>query len=168
MPCHNLSSFLETTLTPGNQIIHPGRVMGLFGNNNLRLLDAQPFFYAEMDKTSADNIEKLSNEVQMIKYAILARFPELNLDSVIPIGPRIISQYGDDVHDKSSLLQIFRTNVGYSKFKVPCVKVADKFVVNIKARIFTEDIPFGLCILLDIAEMLGLRVPNIVRAIEWH
>lgn len=63
VPCHNLSSFLETTLTPGNQIIHPGRVMGLFGNNNLRLLDQQPFFYAEMDKTSADNIEKLSNEV---------------------------------------------------------------------------------------------------------
>jgi len=104
----------------------------------------------------------------MIKYGILARFPELRLDSVIPIGPRIIAQYGDDIHDKTSLLSIFRTNLGYSKFKIPCVNVGGKFVVNINARIFTEDIPFGLCILLDIAEMLNVKVPNIVRAIEWH
>lgn len=104
----------------------------------------------------------------MIKYGILARFPELDLSSVIPIGPRIIQNYGDDVKDKSTLLQIFRTNVGYCKFKVPVVQVGTKFVVNIKARIFTEDIPFGLCVLLDIAEMLNLQVPNIVRSIEWH
>lgn len=142
--------------------------MGIFNNNNLTLLDEQPFFYASMNPCSADNIEKLSNEVQMIKYALLARFPQLDLSSIIPIDERIISQYSDKIADKSTLLQIFRTNEGYCKFKVPVVKIGEKVAVNLKARIFTEDIPFGLCILQDIAEMLNVEVPNITRSIEWH
>lgn len=168
MPCKPLNNFLEIILTPGNQIIHPGRVMGVYGNNNIYLMDEQPLFYESMDQTSADNIEKLSNEIQLIKHAILARFPEICLDSVIPIGERICNQYGDSVLDKSSLRTIFATNKGYNNFKVPCKKVGDKFIVNVEARIFTEDIPFGLCILKDISEMLELEVPNITRAIEWH
>ena len=41
-------------------------------------------------------------------------------------------------------------------------------MVNVKARIFTEDIPFGLCVLKDLAEMLELKTPYIDEAIEWH
>lgn len=168
VPCIKLGSFLEITLTPGNQIIHPGRVMGIFDNNSMKLLKEQPMFYATMNQCSADNIEKLSNEVQMIKFGIKARFPEISLKAVIPIDDRIRDQYGDDVADPTNLLSIFRTNKGYSRFKCPVVKIGDQFLVNAKARIFTEDVPFGLCVLLDIAEMLELKVPNIVRAIEWH
>ena len=49
MPCKPLDNFLEIILTPGNQIIHPGRVMGVYGNNNIHLMDKQPLFYEDMD-----------------------------------------------------------------------------------------------------------------------
>ena len=90
------------------------------------------------------------------------------LDSVIPIDQRICNQYGDSVLDKSCLRTIFATNRGYNNFKVPCKKIGEKYLVNVEARIFTEDIPFGLCILKDLSEMLEISVPNITRAIEWH
>ena len=47
--------------------------------------------------------------------------------------------------------QVFRTNKGYSTVKVPVVKVDGGVVLNTKARFFTEDIPYGLVILKDIA-----------------
>lgn len=48
------------------------------------------------------------------------------------------------------------------------VKNGTNHVVNTDSRIFKEDIPFGLCILKDIAEMVQVSVPNITEAIEWH
>jgi opine dehydrogenase len=41
-------------------------------------------------------------------------------------------------------------------------------MVNVKARIFTEDIPFGLCVLKDLAEMLDVKTPYIDETIIWH
>jgi hypothetical protein len=41
-------------------------------------------------------------------------------------------------------------------------------MINVKARIFTEDIPFGLCVLKDLAEMLNVETPYITEAIVWH
>jgi len=40
--------------------------------------------------------------------------------------------------------------------------------LNTDARIFWEDIPYGLCILKDLAEMLGVPTPGIDKMVEWH
>jgi len=168
VPCQALHNFLEILLTPANQIIHPGRTTGIFENQDAHPFDEIPFFYQTMNQQSADNIQNLSNEIQVIKKAILTMYPSINLDSVIDIGERIVAQYCESVSDTSSLLQIFRTNDGYKNFTLPCKEVHGKYEVNPDARIFTEDIPFGLCVLKDIAEMLNVETPHIDFSIQWH
>ena len=39
-----------------------------------------PLLYEDLDQISADEIEQLSDEIQLIKFAILRNFPQINLD----------------------------------------------------------------------------------------
>lgn len=41
-------------------------------------------------------------------------------------------------------------------------------IPNVDGRIFWEDIPYGLCILKDLAEMLDIFTPATDKMIEWH
>lgn len=163
-----IPNFLNIMLTPGNQIIHTGRIMALYKNQQPKVIPEVPFFYTTLGDLAADNMDSLSNEIQIIKHKILSYFPRLDLKAVIPLGDRIISQYGDMVKDRTNLRTIFISNTGYRLMKVPMVPQNGGYMVNVNARIFTEDIPFGLCVLKGIAELLDLDVPFITAAIEWH
>lgn len=48
------------------------------------------------------------------------------------------------------------------------MKVGDGVGLNIKSRFFTEDIPYGLCILRDIGRLAGVPTPTSDMMIEWH
>lgn len=52
--------------------------------------------------------------------------------------------------------------------KIPVKKVEGGVIPDIDGRIFWEDIPFGLIILKNIAEMVNVKTPWINRMIEWH
>ena len=90
-PTRVIPNFLNILLTPGNQIIHTGRVMGLYGNKDVFHVPSVPDFYTNVDDLAADNMDRLSHEIQIMKYIILSKYPRLNLDSVLPLGERIIS-----------------------------------------------------------------------------
>jgi hypothetical protein len=40
--------------------------------------------------------------------------------------------------------------------------------LNLKARFFWEDVPFGLVILRDIGDILGVPMPNTTKQIIFH
>lgn len=162
-------NFLSVMMTPGNQIIHSGVLLGMFNNKKAYPLKEVPFFYTNVNPTSASNMERLSDEIQLIKAAINRLHPEINLDSVLPLKERIIAQYGDMVKDRSSLLKVFTSNIGYRVMTVPMVQTENnQFVLNTNARTFVEDIPYGLVLLKDLAEMVNVEVPFITECIEWH
>jgi len=48
------------------------------------------------------------------------------------------------------------------------VKVEGGVALNTKGRFFYEDIPYGLCILKDIARMVGVKTPGFDKMIEFH
>ena len=82
----------------------------------------------------------------------------------MPMKDRIISMYDGQVSDTSSLKRIFNTNKGYSRVPFPMVpvdKTGEKVTLNLNARFFWEDVPFGLVILKDIGGLLGVQTPNI-------
>mmetsp|Transcript_19229 Transcript_19229/g.38429 ORF Transcript_19229/g.38429 Transcript_19229/m.38429 type:complete len:180 (+) Transcript_19229:3-542(+) len=123
-----------------------------------------------MDEFSAEQLAQLDNELQQIKYALLQRFPQLDLSYVMPMGERVILHYGDQVADRSSLRKIFATNQGYYGLATPLEEVSPgRFRPAINSRLFWEDVPFGLVILKNMAEMLGnFPTPRIDFMIRWH
>jgi len=40
--------------------------------------------------------------------------------------------------------------------------------LNLKARFFWEDMPYGLCILKDIGRILNVPTPNITKTLIFH
>ena len=40
--------------------------------------------------------------------------------------------------------------------------------LNLDARFFWEDLPYGLVILKDIGDICGVKTPNLTRAIIFH
>lgn len=105
-----------------------------------------------------------------VQLALLQRFPQLDLSFIMPIGERIVKQYGDDVTDTSSLRRIFSSNRGYAPCLTPLNEVSPgQFQPLVNSRLFWEDIPYGLCILKNLAEMLGnFPTPGIDFMIRWH
>ncbi|TFJ86461.1 hypothetical protein NSK_002118 [Nannochloropsis salina CCMP1776] len=178
IPCHTLPNFLNLTLTPSNQIIHPARYYAIFRDwdgkrsYSRRELEAREglTLYKGMDEYSAECLATLDNELQQIKFALLQRFPQLDLSYVMPIGERIVNQYGDDVTNRSSLRQIFRSNRGYSSCLTPLKEQSPgRYQPLVESRLFWEDIPYGLVILKNLVELLGnFPTPAIDFMIRWH
>jgi hypothetical protein len=177
IPCNPIPNFLNLTLTPSNQIIHPARYYGIFRDWDGKRVYTQEeldkrkgnTLYEDMDEFSAEELAVLDNELQQIKLALLQRYPQLDLSYVIPLGPRVVQQYGKDVSDPSSLKQIFVSNLGYRGCATPLTKVAGGFTPALGSRLFWEDIPYGLCILKNLAELLGnFPTPKIDFHIMWH
>ena len=94
----------------------------------------------------------------------------------MPLKDRILTMYSGSVGDKSSLKRIFNTNIGYSRVPFPMVPVEGQDLksthkddvlvkLNLKARFFWEDMPYGLVILKDIGNIVGVSTPNITRNI---
>jgi len=81
---------------------------------------------------------------------------------------RVIRQYGDQVKDKTNLKTVFATNQGYASVRYPLKQIEGGVMINTESRFFWEDIPYGLCILKDIAQMVKVKTPMTDKMIEWH
>ncbi|CAM9401305.1 unnamed protein product [Phaeothamnion confervicola] len=178
IPCKTLPNFLNLTLTPSNQIIHPARYYSIFrdwdGKKTYSMAQLEErqgtFLYDNFDEFSAETLQALDNELQQVKIALQQRCPQLDLSFVPPIGERIMMQYGEDVTETSSLKRIFCSNLGYKGCATPLKEVRPgEYQPATESRLFWEDIPFGLCILKNLAEMLGnFPTPAINSMILWH
>jgi len=178
IPCSTVPNFLNLTLTPSNQIIHPARYYGIFRDwDGKRTYTKEELaarngltLYETIDEFSAECLRALDNELQQIKLALLLRYPQLDLSAVPPIDERIHRQYGDQISDKSSLRSTFATNQGYRGCATPLKEVGpNQYIPALESRLFWEDIPYGLCILKNLAEMLGnFPTPTIDNMIRWH
>jgi len=51
---------------------------------------------------------------------------------------------------------------------VPVDKDGQKVTLNLKARFFWEDMPFGCVILKNIGELVGVPTPHIDKQIQFH
>ena len=51
---------------------------------------------------------------------------------------------------------------------VPVDESGEKVTLNLNARFFWEDVPYGLVILKDIGELVNVETPNIDRMIIFH
>lgn len=170
--CKLIPNFMCLTLTPSNQIIHPARYYTMFkdwdGVRAYRQDEISWGLYTEFDAEAAKYLALLDEELQTIKNALVAKCPNLDLSTVMPIQERIIQQYSDDVKDRSNLQMVVSSNKGYASCRMPVTAVPGGFHPNVQGRLFQEDVPSGLCVLRGIAEILGVPTPTIDLMIEWH
>lgn len=172
-----LPDFCPVVFNPANQIIHPARYWGLFRNwNGQPLTGAQEpgeWLYRDFDEVAGSVLAVLDEELQSLKDAYFQATGELGCKAVVPLRERLLDQYGDQIRDTSTLAKMVGTNAAYHMAKTPVIRTKLGVMPNPTHRVVTDDIGWGLCTLVSIAERLevaGIRTSTVMMRmlIEWH
>ncbi len=163
-----IGDMLSVTLMPVNQCIHPSRMYSLFVDwDGKEPFHRNPLFYEEMSELATDTMLNVDQEIQNL-VAELKQLPKFSSLNVPKIKDMLVSWYEPHlVKDSSTLLQFFRTNKGYSGINTPMIAVKNGFIPDFHSRYFFEDVPYGLCILKGVGELLNMSTPTIDKLICW-
>jgi hypothetical protein len=167
IPLEPMGSFLSLTLAGTGQLIHPGVMYGLFSDWDGETFDEAPLFYQGIDAHTADILQCLSDEVQILRSVLEERYPHIDLHAVRPLDEWLCLSYADDIEDTSSLQTYFVTNRSYAGLKVPMVPADGGLIPNFQARYLSEDVPYALLATKGIAELAEVPTPTIDKVITW-
>lgn len=167
MPVLRLRSFLNMTLNPGNQLLHPGIMYDMFSGREHIPLPEPPLFYESITSSAAARLQHMSDELLQIRAALEAGIEGLRLSAVLPISLSILQAYSEHITDSSSLQSIIRSNRAYAGLRTPMRAVDDGFLLDASSRFFWEDIPHGLVVLRGLADLAGISVPVIDEVLLW-
>lgn len=171
-----VSHMLSLCLYPANQVIHPARLYDLFHDwQDTTVYKEPPMFYAGFtDETAklADAICKdLKNVANALDQCEEKLFGKIKYDigsDVDNMRDAMMFYYGDMIEDSSTLKTCFTTNTGYVGLRTPMKCIGEKkYIPLFEQRYFTEDIPYGLCLVKGLADLVDVDVPTIDKLILW-
>jgi hypothetical protein len=172
-----LPDFCPIVFNPANQIIHPARYWALFRNWRGQPLTGNDepieWLYRDFDEVAGQVLAVLDEELQQLKNAYYEATGAKGCSEVIPLKDRLLSQYGEQISDRSTLARMVGTNRAYSMARTPFIRTKKGVMPNPTHRVVTDDIGWGLCVLISIAERLetaGIHTSTTMMRmlVEWH
>ena len=156
-PVYLLKNYYEASLTNSNPLLHTSRLYTMFGGDNENKVYSRiQLFYEEWTESAADLYIKMDEEFfQLLK--------------VLPVSkdylPTALNYY--ESHDAKSLAEKLSSIQGFKGIISPMIEIKDGWVADFSSRYFTEDFPYGLKYIWQLAHEKGISCPNIDRVYEW-
>lgn len=156
-PINILQNYYEASLTNSNPLLHTSRLYTMFGGENEgKAYDRMIFFYEEWTEAAADLYIKMDEEF-------------FRLLKVLPVSanylPTVLDYY--ESHDAKSLANKLGSIQGFKGITSPMKQVKNGWIADFESRYFTEDFPFGLKYIWQLAHERGVPCPNIDKVYEW-
>ena len=156
-PVRLLHNYYEASLTNSNPLLHTSRLYTMFGGENEgRTYDRMLLFYEEWTEEAADLYIKMDEEF-------------FRLLSLLPVEqgylPTALNYY--ESHDAASLARKLSSIQGFKGITSPMKQTAGGWVADYSSRYFTEDFPFGLKYIWQLAHEKGVSCPYIDRVYAW-
>ena len=156
-PVRLLHNYYEASLTNSNPLLHTSRLYTMFGGENEgRTYDRMLLFYEEWTEEAADLYIKMDEEF-------------FRLLSLLPVEqgylPTALNYY--ESHDAASLARKLSSIQGFKGITSPMKQTAGGWVADYSSRYFTEDFPFGLKYIWQLAHEKGVSCPYIERVYAW-
>lgn len=155
-PTHLLGSFYEAALTNSNPILHTARLYAMWHQWDGVPIPACSYFYKEWDKESAQLLIDMDAEF----IELLHHLP-MNAEAV----PPLLLYY--ESTDADSLAAKLRSIAAFAPILSPMKETERGWVPDFGSRYFTEDFPFGLRFVRELAHNHNLPCPTIDRVYEW-
>ena len=93
----------------------------------------------------------------------------MRLLDVLPITkgaiPSLLDYY--ESHDASSLTDKISSIVAFTDIASPMKEVDGGWIPDFESRYFTEDFPYGLKIIVDLAREKNINTPILNKVFEW-
>lgn len=156
-PVNLLKNYYEASLTNSNPLLHTSRLYTMFGGeNDGKVYSRMQLFYEEWTEEAASLYIKMDEEF-------------FRLLKVLPVTegylPTALNYY--DSYDAKSLAEKLSSIKGFKGITSPMVKVANGWVADFSSRYFTEDFPYGLKYIWQLAHKKGISCPNIDKVYAW-
>lgn len=159
MKCSALPMYLNLTLTPSNPILHTTRLRVLYKEyKDGFVYDSVPLFYEGWNDETSELLFKCDDEVQNI-------CKQLDMFDLTYVKSLKIHYESPTPEALTRKIQSIK---GFKGITSPCVKVENGFIPDFNSRYFTADFPFGLSILVQIADFLGTDAANIKATLKWY
>lgn len=155
-PVSLLDNFYEASLTNSNPILHTGRLYSLWKDYDGEIYPEPPMFYAEWTDESSEYIIRMDEEFQSLLRSLNIK------EGVIP---PLLDYY--ESSDVRSLTEKIRSIAAFRSIKAPMRESGSGYVPDFGSRYFTEDFPFGLKLIRDLANKNGVRTPVIDMVFSW-
>ena len=160
IPTVALREFLAVTLVPSNPLLHTSGAWGVF--KDYEPGDTYPeqlMFYEQWNDDTSRFLLAYDDELQAICRALTP----LDLSEVVSLREYYESPTPEAMTRKLKSIRAFEA------VKVPLSPTPEgTFVPNWNDRMFTEDYPFGVAIIKDIALMAGVPTPTIDTLLDFY
>ena len=126
------------------------------GENEGRAYPRMIKFYEEWTVEAADMLIRMDEEF----FRLLATLP-------VSEGylPTILNYY--ESHDAASLARKLSSIEGFKGITSPMKQTAEGWVPDFESRYYTEDFPYGLKYIWQLAKEQGIATPNIDKVYSW-
>lgn len=155
-PTKLLGSFYEASLTNSNPILHTGRLYSMWRDWDGTPYDHNILFYKEWNDAASECIIAMDDEFMQL----LAKLP-VNRANI----PSLLDYY--ESTDAKSLTRKISSIAAFQTIKSPMKEVAGGWIPDFASRYFTEDFPFGLKIIKELAEEHHIATPTIDKVYQW-
>lgn len=155
-PTKLLASHYEASLTNSNPILHTGRLYTMWKDWNGTPYDHNILFYREW-----------TNEASQLLIDMDAEFMLLLDQLHVTKGaiPTLLEYY--ESHDAESLTHKISSIPAFQHITSPMKQAEGGWIPDFGSRYFTEDFPYGLKLIADLAKDKGIHTPNIYKVLEW-
>ena len=155
-PTDLLNNYYEASLTNSNPILHTGRLYTMWHKWDGIPFNRCSLFYKEWDVASSQTIIEMDKEF-------------MSLLNKLPVDKRHIPSllnYYDSV-DAETLTNKLSSIPAFQSILSPMKEVEGGWIPDFGSRYFTEDFPYGLRFIKDLAVETQIDTPTIDRVYDW-
>lgn len=153
---HLVDSFYEVTLSNSNPILHTGRLYTMWKDWDGKPFDRCSLFYKEWTLEAAEIEVAMDAEF----FALLKKL-NVKTDNI----ETLLTHY--ESTDAEGMMRKIRSIESLSTILSPMKQVEGGWAPDFESRYFTEDFPFGLKFIADLAHQHGVPTPTIDKVHEW-
>lgn len=155
-PVSLLGNFYEASLTNSNPILHTGRLYAMWKDYSGEVFSCVPMFYADWTDESSEYLIGMDEEFQALLRSLHIK------DGAIPS----LLEYYESV-GAQSLTAKMRSIAAFKSIQAPMKEVGGGYVPDFTSRYFTEDFPYGLKLIRDLAIKNNVATPVIDQVFVW-
>lgn len=153
-PTKLLNNYYEASLTNSNPILHTGRLYSMWKDWDGEIYDRNIYFYAEWTYEASKIIIEMDNEFMLL-------LDKLDINNV----PSLLTYY--EVADAYALTNKISSIPAFQSILAPMQQVEEGWIPDFTSRYFTEDFPYGLKYIWELAVRYNINMPMIESVLAW-
>lgn len=155
-PVEFLNNFYEASLSNSNPILHTGRLFSMWHNYKREIYNNPILFYSDWTDKDSEIVLKLDEEFIKLRDKLKISNKQI---------PSLRSYY--EVETVQEFTNKIKSISAFKNIIAPIKKIEIGYIPDFNSRYFTEDFPFGLHFIKELAKKNNISTPFIDKVYEW-